>query len=331
MRKYTIYLYVCLLLLLSGCSGRSPHNADKEQKNKDNPKDLEEILLLEGTKMNNTQGDAKLMYDYCLQLNKAGYYSRSLKTCRNLVILRDGNPQYTELYWSILINNFINPNTDTLFLKYYSELLENKKRSLGFIIDSIHVIDSKLAMYPNSANLYAERGKLLFMLSETVAADWDIQQCLRYDGDYYNLARNNFYDDKLNECWNNLIRYQQVVEKRKIPYHKDFSIIKKMVSQLLAIDTLLNQGAEKVPLLLKRAGIYLQAERYKQCKRDVDLIIVLEPSNFKPYVMRALANKQSGDDSSALADLLKAENLSGIKFPDLDKLIRGKRNNKLSR
>ena len=97
-----------------------------------------------------------------------------------------------------------------------------------------------------------------------------------------------------------------------------------MVSQLLAIDTLLKQGSDKVPLLLKRAGIYLQAKRYKQCIQNLDAIIALEPSNFNPYAMRAFAHKQYGNDSSAIADLSKAEKLSGRKFTDLDKLIRKK-------
>jgi len=280
------------------------------------------MLLLQGTQICLTQGDANLMHDYCLQLNKAGYYSRALKTCRSLVRQENGNLQYAELYWRILIKNFINPIADTLFQKYYSASYESQKRTFGFIIDSIQLIDSNLAKTRNSANLYAERGKLLFALSETVAADWDIQQCIRYDGDYYNQARNKFYEDNLKECWNNLTHYQQVVEKRKIPYHKDFLIIKNMVSQLLAIDTLLNQGSEKAPLLLKRAAIYLQAERYNRCIQDLDAIIALEPSNFNPYAMRAFAHKQSGNDSSAMADLSKAEQLSGRKFPDLDKLIR---------
>jgi len=324
MRQLILLIVAGFILILSACSERAKIDARLKQALKANPKDLEQILLLQGTQVFLKQGDAKLMHDYCLQLNNAGYYSRALKTCRNLVRQENGSHQYAELYSSILIKNFINPTTDKLFQKHYSESSDSQKRTFGFIIDSIQVIDSKLAITPNLSNLHAERGKLLFMISETVAADWDIQQCIRYDGDYYNLARNNFYEDNLKDCWNYLIRYQQIVEKRKIPYHKDYSIIKNMVSQLLAIDTLLKQGSDKVPLLLKRAGIYLQAKRYKQCIQNLDAIIALEPSNFNPYAMRAFAHKQYGNDSSAIADLSKAEKLSGRKFTDLDKLIRKK-------
>jgi tetratricopeptide (TPR) repeat protein len=327
MRRFILYILTGFFLILSACSERIQLDAKIKQAIKDNPKDIEQILVLQGTLISLVPDNAKLIYDYCQQLNKAGYNSRALKTCRSLLIQAKGNPQYAELYGNILIRNFINPATDTLFQKYCREPAVNQQHTLGLIIDSVQVIDSKLAITPYSANLHAERGKLLFILSETAAADWDIQQCVRYDGDFYNLARNNFHEDNLIDCWNNLIRYQQVVEKRKIPFQKDFSIIKNMVSQLLAIDTLLNRGFEKVPLLQKRAAIYLQAERYQPCIRDLNVIIGLEPSNFNLYAMRAFAHQQSGNDSSAMADLSKAEQLSGRKFPDLDKIIRKKPDN----
>jgi tetratricopeptide (TPR) repeat protein len=284
--------------------------------------ELEQILLLQGTQIHTTPGNAKQIYDYCLQLGKAGYYSGALKVCRNLVKQENGNLKYAEFYRNLLIRNFINPVTDALFQKYYGISSDDQNRTFGYIIDTIKLIDSNLFITPNSADLYAKRGKLLFMLSETVAADWDIQQCIRFDGDYYNLARTKFYENNLKDCWANLNRYSQVVEKRKIPYLKEFLVIKNMVSQLLVIDTLLNKGDEKVPLFLKRAEIYLQAERFKQSILDLDAVIAMEPSNFRAYAMRAYAQKKSGNDSSAMSDLSEAERLSGGQIPDLDKLIK---------
>lgn len=322
MRQFLLYLFTGLFFLLSGCSERARIESGIRKAIGNNSKDFESILLLQGTLNFLIPENTGVLQEYCHQLSEAGYNSRALKTCRNLINMGKGNTLYSELYWNILIKNFINPETDSLFQKYYIKSLQDQKRTFGHIIDSIRMIDSGLALVPVSPKLNATRGRLLFMLSETVAADWDIQQCIRNDGDYYNLARKNFYSDNLNECWNNLNRYQQVVEKWKIPYLKDFSIIKNMVLQLLTIDTLLNQGHEKVPLLMRRAEIYLQAERYNQSIQTLDEIIALDKTNFNPYAMRALAHKKSGNDSSAMADLTKAEQLSGRKFPDLDKIIR---------
>ena len=322
MRQFLLYIIAGLFLMLSACSERARIDVKTRQGVRNGQNDFTQILLLQGTQFYLTPGDAGLTYQYCLNLNKAGYNSRALKTCRHLITIGKVNTLYYELYRDILIKNLINPESDSLFQKYCFKSIQDQKRALGLIIDSIRVIDSSLARVPVSPGLHATRGRLLFMLSETVAADWDIQQCILNDGDYYNTARNNFYNDELKECWNNLNRYQLVVEKWKIPYLKDFPIIKNMVSQLLSIDTLLSRGYEKVPLLMKRAGIYLQAERYNQSIKNLDQIIVLDPSNYNSYAMRALARKKSGNDSSAIADLFKAEQLSGRRFPDLDKMIR---------
>jgi len=322
MRQFIVYLFAGSFLLLSSCSEKVQLDKRIRLTLKNNPKDSEKILLLQGTQIYTTPGNAKQLYNYCLQLTKAGYYSRALKTCRNLMTLESGNSKYEELYRNLLIRNFINPITDDIFKKQYGKSSEDQNKIYGYIIDTIKIIDSTLFKTPNSANLYAKRGKLLFMLSETAAADWDIQECIRYEGDYYNIARIKFYENNLKDCWENLIRYQKIVEKRNIPYLKDFQVIKNMVSQLLVIDTLLNRGDEKAPLYLKRAGIYLKAERYKQCIRDLDAVITLKPSNFRAYAMRSIAHKRSGDDSLAKSDLLEAERLSGGKIPDLDKLVR---------
>ena len=327
MRHCIQYIFACCFLLLAACSESDKLDKRLQHALQNNPNDFEQILLLQGTQIYTTPGNAKQVYDYCLQLGKAGYYSRALKVCRNLVKQENGNLKYAEFYRNLLIRNFINPVTDAIFQKYYGKSSEDQNRTFGSIIDTIKIIDSDLLITPNSADLYAKRGKLLFMLSETVAADWDIQQCIRYEGDYYNVARNNFYENNLKDCWENLNRYQQVVEMRKIPYLKDFQVIKNMVSQLLVIDTLLIKGDEKAPLYMKRAGIYLQAERYNQCIQDLNTVIALEPSNFRAYAMRSLAHKRSGDDSLAKSDLSKAERLSGGKIPDLDKLIRKKPDN----
>jgi len=323
MRQFILFLFADILLLTS-CSERAQLDKRLRLTIKNNPKDSEQILMLQGTQIYTSPGNSKQMYDYCLQLSKSSYYSRALRTCRDLVRQENGNLKFEELYRNLLIRSFINPFKDVLYQKYYSKSSDNQNRTFGYIIDTIKIIDSDLSITPNSAILYAKRGKLLFKLSETIAADWDMQQCIRYDGDYFNLARNNFYEDNLKDCWDNLRSYQKIVEKRNIPYLKDFQVIKNMVLQLLTIDTLLNKGYEKAPLFLKRAGIYLQAKRYKQCIQDLNAIIVLEPSNFRAYAMRSIANKQTGNDSLAKSDLSVAERLSGENVPDLDTLIRKK-------
>jgi hypothetical protein len=325
MKRSIYWLLSILLFINASCTESGRLKAKLKQVVRDNPHNWEQILNILGTEVWLTKSDPKFMQDYCMQLVNAGYYSRALKTSRTLVLKERGDRQYADLYWGILAKNYINPMRDPLFVQYYKDIPDKQKRIFGHIIDSINGINTSLGSAPMQANLHAERGKMLYMLSESAAAEWDLRQCLRYDSSnpdaLYNLAFTEFHNNNLKGCWSKLIRYQQTIRERSLVENKGFPAFKNLISQLISYDSLLLQGMDRKGILLKRARLYMDAEEFGLSVKDLDEVLKSDDSNPNLFALRAYANKRMGKDSAAISDLKKAEDLSGKKYPDLDKTI----------
>ncbi|MFN8207695.1 MAG: hypothetical protein U0T82_09880 [Bacteroidales bacterium] len=317
-----------ILVLILACSSCNENNRIRTQLKKvmkEDSRAWDRILTLQGTAVQLDKDNAGLMQEYCMQLVNAGYHSRALKECRILVSKENGKPQYADLYWGILAKNYLNPLSDPLFIKYYKEVNTREKMTFGLIIDSVNTINGLLSSFPASPEYYTARGKLFYMISENAAAEWDLNQGLRFNSDnpdaLYNLAFAEFHKNNLARCRMHLERYERLVKTHSIKPYDGFPKFKYLVQQLSSIDEQLKAGNERNPLLLKRARLYMDAGEYRLSIPDLNEVMKIEQKNPNLFALRAYAHKQSGHDSAAVADLRKAEQLAGKKYPDLEKEI----------
>jgi Flp pilus assembly protein TadD len=315
------------VIIYSGCSSYERKNEEKlvcRINDTTLPVEQRFMLLGElGQKAIQQPNNTNLRRDYARLLLSAGYSSSGLKIYRDEMLKY---PEDKELHAKA-----VNAGIACLMIAGDTGLVTLTADEHDYLreLDTIRSLSERIASSPSDPGLYFLRGNHFLVIDQLNAGMWDLKRSLALDPCFpdalFSLAVMEMRLKKNLESMNTLGQLESCIHKQDILHKQTWLDFEVFLRAILKNDSLIMQNPNRPDYYIQKASLYLQGQEFELAVSALDEGLKTSPENGEIFAFRAYVHYTAGNQKEALADLTKAELLTGKTDSELSKRIRGKR------
>jgi tetratricopeptide (TPR) repeat protein len=311
-------IMVILLNLAAGCSNKSGDTGVAELNSNAE-------MLATGLEFRSDPNNQSVAYKYLNLLVREKQYVSALTILEEMSGRYSGEEPFRKMYADIIRRAASGSGIETFDSAYYGLRDMNAEMdTLLMRINSIRNISRQITEEGPDIGLYLGRGILLLQLSDFNGAGYDFRQAFQLDSSNYLSFYYNLYliyqQGKYSEA---LAFLNQHVNTVDFSAEKDRETINKMEFLLTRLtETDKNSHLDEKSKSLEKAKLLLGVKDYRQAVEQVNMAISLDENYSDAWALRALIHHEMHLHEQALADLGKAEKISGRLNSPLAKKIR---------